>query len=126
MMRVQSGRASPRYGQPTMVRLWDPETGQPIGNPLETRADIGQTAVVFSPDGRRLAVSNGWDRMVRLWDTDNGERKADPRPHRRRDRCGVQSRRAQLATASGDGTIRMWDSATGQSSVHPSKATPTT
>jgi WD40 repeat protein len=49
------------------VRLWDPATGRPVGEPL-TGHTSGVHAVAFSPDGHLLATasSNG---AVRLWST---------------------------------------------------------
>ena len=41
------------------VRLWDADTGQPIGQPTGRRSRPGER-VAFSPDGRRLA--GGWRR----------------------------------------------------------------
>jgi WD40 repeat protein len=64
------------------VRLWDPGTGEPVGDPL-----IGQDDQVFdvalSPDGTLLASANfnfvvGDDQPVRLWDPDTGQPVGQP------------------------------------------------
>ncbi len=78
------GHASPPAATTRTVRLWDADTGQPIGQPL-----TGHTAVVysvaFSPDGKRI-VSGSGDKTVRLWDADTGQPigSAAHRPHRPR------------------------------------------
>ncbi|MFG3384398.1 WD40 repeat domain-containing protein, partial [Streptomyces sp. NPDC047999] len=55
------------------VRLWDPATRQPTGEPL-----TGHTgwvlAMAFSPDGTLLATAGG---MVRLWATPTGIRRPE-------------------------------------------------
>ena len=74
---VQPRRAPPRLaGADATVRLWNPDTGQPIGAPLtgHTGAVIG---VAFSPDGHRLA-SASVDATVRLWNPDTGQPIGDP------------------------------------------------
>jgi WD40 repeat protein len=49
----------------TTVRLWDAETGQPIGQALTGHTDT-VFSVAFSPDGQRLA-SGSADNTARLW-----------------------------------------------------------
>ena len=58
------------------VRLWDPSTGESIGEPLTGHKDW-ISHVSFSPDGSILA-SASWDGAIRLWDPSNGESIAPP------------------------------------------------
>ena len=59
------GRLLASGGDDGTVRLWDPDTGEPVGGPLTGHSD-GVSAVAFRPDGKALA-SGGWDDSVRLW-----------------------------------------------------------
>jgi WD40 repeat protein len=61
----------------TTVRLWNADTGQPLGDPLTGHTDA-VLGVAFSPDGHRLASASS-DQTVRLWDTDTGKPIGDGR-----------------------------------------------
>ena len=100
--RVASG------GGDTRVRLWDAETGEQLGQPLE-----GHTAYVlslnFSPDGRLLATT-GMDSRVLVWDVKT--RRAGPPllGHKGRVTSLSFSPDGQTLVSGGDDfTIRCWD-----------------
>ena len=48
------------------ARLWDAETGKPIGEPLTGHEGLVNSAA-FSPDGRRIVTASA-DNTARLWD----------------------------------------------------------
>ena len=62
------------------VRLWDPTTGAPAGEPLTGHTEHWVTSVAFGtgPDGRPLLASGGEDRTVRLWDPTTGAPAGEP------------------------------------------------
>ncbi|MFF0206167.1 WD40 repeat domain-containing protein [Streptomyces sp. NPDC005017] len=56
------------------IRLWNPTTRQPVGEPLTGHKDT-IVAVAFSPDSSLLATSS--DDAVRLWATPTGLRRPE-------------------------------------------------
>jgi WD40 repeat protein len=114
------------------VRLWDPATGAPVGEPL-----TGHTGLVYSvafgagPGGRPTLASGSFDQTVRLWDPVTGAPVGEPLTGHT---SGVTSvafgtgpgGRPLLASGSTDKTVRLWEPATGfciatlhrRSSVH--------
>ena len=87
------GRRIVTASEDKTARLWDADTGKPIGEPLEGHEDVVSSAA-FSPDGKRI-VTASMDKTARLWDADDrqADRRAARRPRGRRDERGVQPRR---------------------------------
>ena len=62
-----------RGGDDGTVRVWDPVTGTPIGQPLTGHTDwVNSVAFGTTPDGRLLLASGGNDRTVRVWEPVTG------------------------------------------------------
>jgi WD40 repeat protein/tetratricopeptide (TPR) repeat protein len=61
-----------------MVRLWETDTGQQYGQPLNHEAQVG--VVAFGPEGRLLATGSH-DQTVRLWDFASGQPYSRPLRH---------------------------------------------
>jgi WD40 repeat protein len=58
------------------ARLWDGETGKPIGEPLTGHSE-GLTSAAYSPDGKRIVTASN-DRTARLWDAETGKPIGEP------------------------------------------------
>ena len=107
--RIASG------GDDNTVRLWDADTGQPVGQPLTGHTDV-VVSVAFSPDGHRI-VSGSDDRTVRLWDAHTGQPIGQPMTGQQDDVRSVAFSPDGKRIVSGGGddeTVRVWDATTGQ------------
>ncbi|MEA5449634.1 WD40 repeat domain-containing protein [Leptolyngbya sp. CCNP1308] len=106
--RIVSGSAD------TTVRLWDSETGQPIGQPLQGH-DEYVYSVAFSPDGTRI-VSGSADQTIRLWDAETGQPIGQPLQGHDDWVTSVafSPDGTRIVSGSDDKTVRLWDVKTGQ------------
>ncbi|CCA71170.1 hypothetical protein PIIN_05106 [Serendipita indica DSM 11827] len=101
------------------IRLWDVDTGEPMGNPF--RGHSGSVwAVAFSPDGSRVA-SGSADKTIRLWDANTGEQLGEPlRGHSDWVKAVAFSPDGvRVVSGSWDRTIRLWDANTGEQVGEP-------
>lgn len=60
------------------IRLWNPESGEPLAPPIREDRSFGHPRICFSPSGDVLAAAG--PRAVRLWDTTTGLPLTPPLP----------------------------------------------
>jgi WD40 repeat protein len=96
------------------ARLWDGETGKPIGEPLKGH-EYKVLRAAFSPDGKRIVTASD-DSTARLWDGETGKPLGEPlKGHKHFVISAAFSPDGKrIVTASWDKTARLWDSETGK------------
>ena len=101
------------------VRIWDAQTGQQIGQPLEGHTNNVNSSS-FSPDGKRI-VSASNDETVRIWDAQTGRQLGQPLEGHTSvvESASFSPDRKRIVSASRDNTIRIWDAQTGRQIGQP-------
>ena len=96
------------------LRLWDANTGQPIGQPLQGHEDVVKS-VAFSSDSSRI-VSGSYDNTLQLWDTLTGQSIGEPLKGHEGQVYSVafSPDDSRIVSGSEDKTLRLWDANTGQ------------
>ena len=95
------------------VRLWDAETGKPIGEPWLGHSS-SVLSVAFSPDSTKV-VSGSSDKTVRLWDAETGKPIGEPWLGHSSyvNSVAFSPDGTKVVSGSGDKTVRLWDAETG-------------
>jgi WD40 repeat protein len=103
------GKRIASAGDSGQVRIWDPDTGAQL---LALDAATGTVrAVAFSPDSKGLAAAGRLPPVVRIWDAQTGRLIQTLKGHAA-DVFGVAYHPdGRLASASWDGTVKVWDTA---------------
>ncbi|MFT4215726.1 MAG: hypothetical protein QM619_00860 [Micropruina sp.] len=99
-------------GNDHRIRLWDPSTGEQVGQTL-----IGHTLAVtsitsFVDCGQVRLATASYDRTVRIWDPDTGQQIGQPLTGHAKSVIGLTTfiyhGRPRLATVGYDGIVHIW------------------
>ncbi|MCG8345309.1 MAG: WD40 repeat domain-containing protein, partial [Chlorobiales bacterium] len=94
------------------ARVWDAQTGKPVGQPMQHDASVQSAA--FSSDGRFVVTASN-DNTARVWDAQTGKPVGQPMQHKSHvESAAFSSDGRFIVTASDDNTARVWDAQTGK------------
>jgi WD40 repeat protein/DNA-binding SARP family transcriptional activator len=94
------------------LRFWDPQSGELVLAIEEASSSI---AASFSPDGRWLITTHHG--AINLWEVESGSLIHELSHGSSYPRADWSPDGRRVATAGGDGTVRIWDAATGELSA---------
>ncbi len=94
------------------ARLWNGETGEPIGEPMDHN-NFRVRSATFSPNGTRI-VTVSQDGSALLWNGATGAPIGEPMRHRSDvKRVKFSPNGTQIFTAADNGSVQVWDGETG-------------
>lgn len=94
------------------ARVWDANSGKPIGGPLQHGAKVNSAS--FSPDGARIITASE-DGTAQVWDATSEKPLSAPLQHSANvTSASFSPDGALIVTASADGIVRLWDAGTGK------------
>ena len=106
-------------GKDQSIILWDSQTNQPVGQPLQGHTNW-INALAFSPDSSTL-LSVSIDETIRRWNVSTGQLIGEPLNPKSTELWSVAFNPdgKTFATGDKDGTILLWDVATGKPLGNP-------
>jgi WD40 repeat protein len=94
-------------GSDHFARVWDWQTGQPVGKPLQHDGEVNSAA--FDVDGLRIVTASS-DGTARVWEAETGEPISLPLKHNGPVMSAVFSPDGlRILTASFDNRVRVWE-----------------
>jgi WD40 repeat protein len=94
------------------VRIWDTNTGEPVGRPLGHGSRV--CAATFFAGGARIVTASA-DSATRIWDTNTGQPVGELLGQRAAVRAASFSADGvRIVTASEDNTAQIWNGQTGK------------
>ena len=93
------------------ARLWDAQTGQPIGARMHHQGTVSSAS--FSPDGTRV-VTASYDKTARLWDGHTGQPIGKPMQHDDGLTFAEFSPDGKRIITIANDTVRLWDAQSGE------------
>jgi WD40 repeat protein len=101
------------------VRVWDTDTGQPVGQPITGQAST-DTNLALSGDGRHVVFCSG-DTTLRVWDAVTGQPAGSPMTSRAGAITSVDlsDNGGRVVSGTDDGTVQVWNADTGQPAGPP-------
>jgi WD40 repeat protein/tetratricopeptide (TPR) repeat protein len=96
-------------GDSGTARVYEAKTGKPVGQPLSHRGAVLSASFSYDPENERIITASADDK-ARIWKTATGEQIGKPLEHTADVLSATFSPDGTLAaTASYDGTVRLWD-----------------
>jgi WD40 repeat protein len=89
------------------ARVWNAETGKPLGEPLRHKGTVA--AASFSTDGRRIVTASS-DNTAQVWDAETGKPLGEPLRHENPvATASFSADDRRIVTTAFDKTARIWD-----------------
>ena len=109
-----------------IIRCWDVESGELIGEPLRAHEGVIFALSAGAFENREVIVSGGADSTIHLWSLQNGTEILPPIRGHKGSVCAVLlvelGGETVIISGGYDGTIRFWNAATGEMMRRPIQA----